>query len=81
MRMSKKIGIITFHGALNYGAVLQTYALQTELEKLGCEAEVLNYSNPHVSTELKPPKLRDYRNPLNYRKDAKKYQKDIIKCD
>lgn len=77
--MSKKIGIITFHSALNYGAVLQTYALQTELEKLGCEAEVLNYSNPYVSTKLKPPQLRDYRNPLNYWKDVKKYKKDIVK--
>ena len=24
----KKVGIVTFHRALNYGAVLQSYALQ-----------------------------------------------------
>ena len=30
-----KIGIITFQNAVNYGAVLQTYALQHTIEKLG----------------------------------------------
>ena len=38
-----KIGILTFHWATNYGAVLQCYALQTYLESLGHEVEVLNY--------------------------------------
>lgn len=41
----KKIGIITYHFALNYGAVLQCYALQTYLEDKGFEVEVLNYVN------------------------------------
>lgn len=31
--MSKKIGILTFHGADNLGAVLQTFALQNTIEK------------------------------------------------
>ena len=30
----KKIGILTFHRALNYGAILQTYALQQKLKIL-----------------------------------------------
>lgn len=34
--MKKKIGIITFHTALNYGAVLQTYALQNFIKKKWC---------------------------------------------
>ena len=33
----KKIGIVTFHQALNYGAKLQAYALQQFLEKNGIE--------------------------------------------
>lgn len=41
----KKIGIITYHFAVNYGAVLQCYALQTYLEEKGFEVEVLNYVN------------------------------------
>lgn len=32
-----RIGIVTFHRASNYGAVLQAYALQTVLQKLGHE--------------------------------------------
>lgn len=38
-----KYGILTLHIALNYGAVLQTYALQTSLQRLGKEANVIDY--------------------------------------
>lgn len=38
-----KIGILTFHWATNYGAVLQCYALQSYLESLGHEVEIINY--------------------------------------
>lgn len=38
-----KIGILTFHWATNYGAVLQTYALQTFLESKGHEVVIINY--------------------------------------
>lgn len=37
-----KIGIITYHFARNYGAVLQCYALRKHLEKTGYDARVLN---------------------------------------
>lgn len=39
----KKTGILTFHRALNYGAVLQCYALQRVLESKGCDVEVIDY--------------------------------------
>ena len=51
----KKIGIITYHFAHNYGAVLQTYATQTVLEKLGANSEVLDYA-PKYHTEIYTPK-------------------------
>lgn len=38
-----RIGIITFHNALNAGAVLQAYALQTFLLELGHQVEFINY--------------------------------------
>ena len=38
-----KIGILTFHWATNYGAVLQTYSLQTYLEGLGHTVYIINY--------------------------------------
>lgn len=38
-----KIGIITFHWATNYGAVLQCYALQNYLTSMGHSVKVINY--------------------------------------
>lgn len=40
----KKIGILTLHRPLNYGAVWQCWALKTACEKLGCEVEVIDYT-------------------------------------
>ena len=37
-----KIGILTFHEASNYGALLQSYALQEALIKLGAEPQFVN---------------------------------------
>jgi len=39
----KKIGIITFHAAFNSGSMLQAYALQKCLQKLGHEVEIINF--------------------------------------
>lgn len=41
-----KIGILTFYNALNYGAVLQAYALQTKIKKMKYECEIINYECP-----------------------------------
>lgn len=38
-----KIGIFTFHCAVNYGAVLQTYCLQEVLKSMGHEVYVIDY--------------------------------------
>lgn len=38
-----KIGILTFHRALNYGAVLQCFALYKTLENMGHNVEVIDY--------------------------------------
>ena len=47
--MGKKIGILTFHYAHNYGAVLQAYALKTKLQRMGYEVQVLNYRNKYIA--------------------------------
>ena len=41
----KNIAIITFHRALNYGAVLQSYALQNFLNNNGYATKILDYRN------------------------------------
>lgn len=38
-----KIGILTYHRAENYGALLQAYALMTYLESLGHDVEFVDY--------------------------------------
>lgn len=38
-----KVGLVTFSSAHNYGALLQAYAMQTYLEKIGLEVDVINY--------------------------------------
>ena len=38
-----KIGILTFHCAHNYGAVLQAYAIQEQLKLMGFDVEIINY--------------------------------------
>lgn len=43
-----KTGIVTFHRADNYGAVLQCYALYSVLNKMDCDVEVLDYRNPSI---------------------------------
>lgn len=50
----KKIGIITFHRANNFGAVLQCYALQETLSHLGYEAEVVDYREPFTELIYSP---------------------------
>lgn len=38
-----KIGILTYHRAINYGAILQAYALQTYLKGRGYDAKIIDY--------------------------------------
>lgn len=51
----KRIGILTFHNAENYGAMLQAYALKQHLEKENPSAAVgiLDYRNPHIELSYK----------------------------
>ena len=39
-----RVGIVTFHGAENYGSVFQAYALTKFLTELGHETEIINYN-------------------------------------
>ncbi len=52
MVRKKRIGILTLHRALNYGAVWQCYALKNACESLGCETETIDY-NPYGHYEAK----------------------------
>lgn len=52
-----KIGIFTFHCAVNYGAVLQTYCLQEVLKSMGHEVYVIDYRPEYL---MEPYKVFSY---------------------
>lgn len=62
-----KIAAITFHGAHNYGSMLQTYALQTFVEKLAKEEEkeisydILNFRTEFQKNLYKPKAIRSIK--------------------
>ena len=60
-----KIGILTFHNADNFGAVLQNYALQVAIDKLGFEAFTINYRCKRIESDyILHPKYNG-RNPIS----------------
>lgn len=57
-----RIGIITFHRALNYGALLQAYALQTVIVGIGCKCQIINYHSPSIDKKVKEITLSNCKN-------------------
>lgn len=43
-----KVGILTFHDAHNYGAVLQAYALKKYIKTLGYDVKIINYHHKTI---------------------------------
>lgn len=56
--MKKKVGVITFHNYDNYGAILQSYALQKRLKELGTEPEIIDYRCDYISNPFKLVNLK-----------------------
>lgn len=52
-----KVGVVTFHNAHNYGATLQTWALQKTLKKLDAEPCVVHYHPDIIDHLYEVPKL------------------------
>lgn len=65
-----KLGIITTHWALNYGAVLQSYALEKYLQSQGYDCEIVDYR----------PQIGQYgRNYVVWNKNIKQWCQNLIK--
>lgn len=64
--MKGRVAILTwcYHGAANFGQILQCYALQTLCEKYGLDATVIKYRHPDENELLDeiPAKGRERRN-------------------
>lgn len=72
-----KIGILTFHNAHNYGAVMQAYALRSVLRRSGHEAAILNYRNQAIDAHY-PKQLPFDRTEFSARRQTdwnKQYRK------
>lgn len=76
-----KVGILTYHRAHNYGAVLQCFALQELLKQYGCDIEIIDYRQPFIEKLYSFNKLDWFkknllhpRNLLAYRKLLKQQQ-------
>lgn len=52
-----RIGILTYHNALNVGAVLQAYALQTVLTKMGYNCDIIDYRSAYLEEIYKNKKF------------------------
>lgn len=60
-----KIGILTFHETLNYGAVLQAFALEKYIQMLGYDAECINYRCNAVYAREFPQSLKEAKSLKN----------------
>ena len=49
----KRIGIITYHRSINYGALLQAYALYTKIRSLGFDCQIIDYLSDPVEDDYR----------------------------
>jgi len=76
-----KIGILTFIDTINYGALLQSYALETVLKKMGHDVQIIQYKNRAVKEREKGVSIFSVRGILkllvignSFKKKAKKFR-------
>lgn len=53
-----KVGILTFHNTINYGALLQAYALRNVLIEMGHDVYIIDYKCQAVTNREKPRKTK-----------------------
>jgi len=56
-----KVGIITFHCAHNYGAVLQAYALNKVISNFGATCETIDYRPAYLVNQYKPFQKNNFK--------------------
>lgn len=61
-RKLQRVGILTFHRAINYGALLQAYALQESLKKMGCKPTIIDYHCTELESRHHEARMSDCHN-------------------
>lgn len=88
-----RVGILTFHRTNNYGAVLQCFALQETLKRMGYDVQVVDYIQPFIEKNNRLinrevffgffhyPKrtVRDFFHRLRVCLNFKKFRKNYLK--
>lgn len=75
-----KVGVITFHSANNYGAILQTWALQKVLKDYGLDSGVIHYHPDAIDILYDPMKLsKGAKRLLHWLKVSIKYPDRLVK--
>lgn len=67
-----KIGILTYHRAYNYGAVLQCYALKEVTKRMGHDVYVIDYRQPDIE------RFYEYRRSFSLKKAFNKPLKESL---
>lgn len=82
-----KIGIITFHWSTNYGAILQSFALQQTLKGMGHDVEIINYKPKKYEPSFYEfiryrhfLHLKSYLTELMKEKRMKEFRKKYLNC-
>ena len=57
----KKIALITIHDTLNFGSLLQTFALYSAIKYLGCDITLLDYKNKAIGVRESTYQFKDSR--------------------
>jgi hypothetical protein len=52
--MAKTVGLLTYHGLHNYGAMLQAFALQKIIEDIGYKCEIINFRTNKQKKRYQP---------------------------
>ncbi len=71
-----RVGILTFHRAYNYGAVLQAYALQKKLNDMGVNSEIIDYLSLDMQSQMR---LFSYDRSLSIKGNFIKFVKDFYR--
>lgn len=69
----KKIGLITYHAAYNFGSMLQALATQTILKRFFNNCKIINYRLPTQKRLYQLSKFDKKKNPKEFKEDVKKY--------
>lgn len=75
------VGIITYHRPINYGAILQVYALQKKIKEFNVKCDVIDYRNITLESLHRKKKLSEAKNLKQFVRDVLLLKNHNLKFD